>query len=431
MQLNKFCLIGLALSLMFAVTSISAQTKRGAGNVRVKTDAGKIEDVKLYDASYALVIGASAYSKGWQKLPGVKSDMTAVTEALTEQGFTVEKFADPTSENFLPTVNRFVNKHGLQKKHRILIYFAGHGYTETGDDGRKFGYIVPVDAPDPAQDLLGFQQTAVSMDEIETVARKIRSKHALFIFDSCFSGTLLSGTRSPVPAVITIKATLPVRQFISAGAAAQEVPDVSIFRTQFVAGINGEADRNSDGYITASELAAFLEEKVTNYTNGSQTPQYGKIADGALDKGDFIFTVPGSLAPPCKKIGDIKRAEDFDQSKKVQIGGRWGEGVVWNAPPYETGGNLLEYNFNVNCTGEYALSVEYANSNGRVSQIYVNGEYIRDGLSNKTGGWEVNFQKWNNEGSVTLRKGKNTIRFSTRLSTPIPHIRAIRLEPGN
>ncbi|MCY7377262.1 MAG: caspase family protein [Pyrinomonadaceae bacterium] len=77
------------LSLMiFNSVFAFAQQGRGAGNVRVKNEAtGKTEDIKLYKASHALVIGMSDYTNGWQKLPGVKADVAAVQAALEKQGF--------------------------------------------------------------------------------------------------------------------------------------------------------------------------------------------------------------------------------------------------------------------------------------------------------------------------------------------------------
>ena len=83
-----------------------------------------------------------------------------------------------------------------------------------------------------------------------------------------------------------------VRQFITSGSAEESVPDKSIFRDQFLAGIGCEADRNGDGYVTGAELGEFLDERVVNYSHASQHPQYGKIQDPALDKGDFVFKVP-------------------------------------------------------------------------------------------------------------------------------------------
>ena len=57
---------------------IDAQT-RGVG-VRVKNEeTDKTEEVMLYEASYALVIGVSDYTGGWPDLPGVKTDVEAVS----------------------------------------------------------------------------------------------------------------------------------------------------------------------------------------------------------------------------------------------------------------------------------------------------------------------------------------------------------------
>jgi tetratricopeptide (TPR) repeat protein len=291
-------LIGPALLVLLFLSGAPAQTPRGVG-VRVVNERGQAESVKLYDGSYALVIGAADY-KYWPKLSGVRDDVPAVRAILQRHGFKVEELLNPTGEELLSRINKFVNDYGLYADNRLLIYFSGHGYTEVSGDGRKFGYVVPVDAPKPSKDLIGFQQKALTMDEIETAARRIRSKHALFVFDSCFSGTLVSKGDVRVPPIIDYYATRPVRQFITAGADNQEVPDESVFRQVFVRGLEGEADFNKDGYVTGTELATYLQERVTYYRAGAQTPQYGKIRDPRLDSGDFVFTIPDSPPAPNK-----------------------------------------------------------------------------------------------------------------------------------
>jgi hypothetical protein len=126
------------------------------------------------------------------------------------------------------------------------------------------------------------------MVQFETFAKDIQSKHALFVFDSCFAGTIFSTLRDRPPA-IDRKTAEPVRQFITSGNEEQSVPDVSIFRQQLVYGLSGEADLDRDGYITGSELGLFLENTVTNLTGGSQTPVYGKLMDPVLGRGDFVI----------------------------------------------------------------------------------------------------------------------------------------------
>jgi formylglycine-generating enzyme required for sulfatase activity len=160
------------------------------------------------------------------------------------------------------------------------------------------GYIVPRDAPNPHRDQTGFLSKAMDMQQIEVYARRIQAKHALFLFDSCFSGAIFGMTRD-APAHISDKTAKPVRQFITAGSKDQPVPDVSVFRQQFVAALQGEADVDRDGYVSGTELGEFLHRKVVHYTRNAQTPQYGKLRDALLDQGDFVFPLrQPEPAPP-------------------------------------------------------------------------------------------------------------------------------------
>lgn len=275
--------------LLMPLARIKAQTRGVA--VKVKTTDGQTKEVKLYDGSFALVIGESSYTNGWDNLPGVKTDVAQIKQSLSRNGFQVESEINLTSEQLKDRIERFISDYGYLKNYRLLIYFAGHGHTQKSADGRDLGYIIPVDTPLPEKDDIGFRRKAISMDTIQNYARQIEAKHALFIFDSCFSGKLVSREKVTIPPVIQENVSYPVRQFITAGAANQPVPDDSIFRKVFVRGLEGEADRNSDGYITGSELADFLKEKVTNSSDRTQTPQYGKIRDLDLERGDFVFVV--------------------------------------------------------------------------------------------------------------------------------------------
>ena len=284
----------LIFGLFLMPMTIAKAQARGVA-VKVKSSNGQTTEVKLYDGSFALVIGESNYTNGWDNLAGVASDVIAVKQILEIGGFKVETAENLNSSDFDVRIKKFVDDYGFEPNNRILIYYAGHGHTlKSSGDGRELGYVVPVDAPDPSKDEKGFRRKAISMDTIQNYAKEIQAKHAMFIFDSCFSGKLVSRNAIVIPPIIEESVAYPVRQFITAGAANQPVPDESIFRRSFVRGLEGEADRNKDGYITGTELADFLKEKVTNYSNRSQTPQYGKINDVELDKGDFVFVAGNS-----------------------------------------------------------------------------------------------------------------------------------------
>ena len=254
----------------------------------------KGESIQLYNKSYALVIGVSNYTNGWPTLTGVMKDVSDVKSVLESQGFQVVTVLDPKHEELINAYRDFINHYGLDPENRLIIYFAGHGHTIKATYGEEMGYIVPADAPNPNKDKNDFLTKAMAMQQIEVFAKQIQSKHALFLFDACFSGSIFAVSRA-IPENISYKTAKPVRQFITSGSADETVPDESIFKSQFVDGIEGEADVNKDGYVTGTELGEFLQEKVVNYSKGSQHPQYGKIRNPNLDKGDFVFISPNTV----------------------------------------------------------------------------------------------------------------------------------------
>ena len=291
---ERLALVFLVLSA-FALASLAAQSR----GLELRQKDGTL--VGSFKASYALVIGESAYTTGWPKLPGVKTDIQLVAKALSDAGFAVTTKYDLSFVDLKQAYEDFIDTYGLDEGNRLLFYYSGHGHTLKLSGGRDMGYIVPVDVPNPNIDATGFKKKAIPMEQFNTWAKRIEARHALFLFDSCFSGSIFAITRA-VPDNISEKTVRAVRQFITSGSADEEVPDKSLFREQFLAALAGEADRNRDGYVTGAELGEFLDETVVNYSHKSQHPQYGKIQDPALDKGDFVFALPtaakAAASPP-------------------------------------------------------------------------------------------------------------------------------------
>lgn len=280
------------LPILVGTTAIASTgvPDRGLERVPAGETAPALE--RLYGASHALIIGVSQYDNGWTPLPGVKNDVVAVEQALTAAGYQTEVVPSPrTLDELDHAFSDFIHRRGQGASDRLLIYYAGHGHTLPRKlGGAPLGYLVPGDAPDPAVDAGAFDKAALSMKRIEEYALRIQSRHALFVFDSCFSGSIFPRTRS-MPPPISYRATQPVRQFITAGTANERVPDESIFRKQFTRGLAGAADRDNDGFVTGSELGKFLHERVKEESGGRQHPQHGKLNNPDLDKGDFIVRV--------------------------------------------------------------------------------------------------------------------------------------------
>ena len=284
-----FVIILCGAIIFISTTDLRSQTSRGM-KISVRTSAG--EDIELYNASYALVIGNGNYTNGWDPLPGAPQDVKEVAEALKTHDFNVTLKTDLTADEFEDAFLTFVLEHGADENNRLLFYYAGHGYTLPLANAQERGYLVMVDAPEPDIDKLGFVRESVNMETLVGESKAILARHVLFLFDCCFSGTILNARDRVRPESISDNIRHPVRQFITAGRANEPVPDRSVFKTAFLDLIDGRAaEPFRDGYITGAELGLYLKNQVPIY-NEAQHPQYGKIRDPKLDKGDFVFVLP-------------------------------------------------------------------------------------------------------------------------------------------
>ena len=300
---------------LLGLSLISSHLFATTGGIRVTAKEG--QSLYLYKDYHAIVVGISNYEK-WPKLPNAVNDAKEVAAKLKELGFEVKLVVDPTSREMKTVLSEMVYKIGREKNRALLFYYAGHGETETLADKTKMGYIIPTDCPLLEKNPMGFATHAISMRDIESVSMRIRSKHVIMLFDSCFSGSLFALVRE-VPHDITEKSTLPVRQYITAGREDEQVPDKSIFKRCFIVGLEGDADLTGDGYITGSELGMYLSDRVVNYTHRRQHPQYGKINNPDLDRGDFIFVLKAlpkekePAPPPLPPKAVEKTQQDLDQ----------------------------------------------------------------------------------------------------------------------
>jgi formylglycine-generating enzyme required for sulfatase activity len=276
---------------------------QGRGVVHVRDDAGN--QVELYTGSYALVISVADYTDGWPDLPSVPREMDEVGAALTEMGFAVTRVSDPEKDRLRNAFQAFIDAHGYVPGNRLLFFFSGHGHSR--DNGEK-GYLVPTNAPNPRQDETGFLRAALPMSQIHAWCRQMEAKHALFLFDSCFSGSVFKTKALPdTPPHITASTSKPVRQFISAGSANQQVPAKSVFQPLFLRGMRGAADLTGDGYITGTEMGLYLSQQVPTYDSG-QTPQFGKLLDPDLDEGDFVLvsaSEESAVVTPVSTMGTL------------------------------------------------------------------------------------------------------------------------------
>ncbi|MGH9461905.1 MAG: caspase family protein [Vicinamibacteria bacterium] len=282
--------LGVPTNLRGASHRLGPRQNVNRGVITVQTEEGN--PVDLYSGSYALLIGNSEYEH-WDRLQWPTRDVDEIAAVLRELGFETEVHKDLSDQAFRQVMAQFQTNQGREAGARLLVYYAGHGHTVRGTADRSFGYIAMTNTPDPRLDHAGFEARAISMEWFVTYAQKIEARHVLFVFDSCFSGALLNVRAEVTPEPIREFVARPVRAFLTAGRADEPVPDRSIFKTVLLDILEGLIDEPiKDGYLTGDELGLLMKTAIPEYS-AAQHPQYGKIRDPELDKGDFVFVLKG------------------------------------------------------------------------------------------------------------------------------------------
>jgi uncharacterized caspase-like protein len=132
------------------------------------------------------------------------------------------------------------------------------------------------------------------MTNFQDISEAIPAKHVLFVMDSCYSGLALTrgGVSVPSQNYLNEISRREARQMFTAGGADQQVADNgpnghSVFTWTLLQGLDGRADLNGDGVITATELAAYVAPAVSALSH--QTPAFGNLP--GTEGGDFIFNL--------------------------------------------------------------------------------------------------------------------------------------------
>jgi len=266
--------------------------------------------VQPYRDSWAAIIGIDDYAN-WQKLQYAAHDALGVKDLLVQKYnfkpdhiFTLLN-GEATRENVLSLLgDKLADPKMVQREDRVLVFYAGHGATRKLASGRELGYIIPVDAG-----LTDYEGSAISMTNFQDISEAIPAKHLLFVMDSCYSGLALTrgGGALPSQNYLSEISRREARQMFTAGGADQQVADNgpnghSVFTWTLLQGLDGRADLNGDGVITATELAAYVAPAVSALSH--QTPAFGNLP--GTEGGDFIF--------------DLKHETEFLNEDSAQLG---------------------------------------------------------------------------------------------------------------
>lgn len=287
--------------------------------------------------SYAVVIGISEYQNlpPEQQLHFAERDAEAMYSILISPeggNFRAEHVhrlvgAQATLANVRRELEEWLPSIAKEED-RVLVYFAGHGFVVEGTP-----YLAPYDF-----DVSNVEQTAYPMATLGRVfGDKIKARWKVLLTDSCHSGAI-----SPDAEVRTINRSLLdlSRSVFSLTASRDRERSFEsedwggghgIFTYYVVRGMEGAADENRDGIVTADELAEYVRRNVREATGARQNPTSDR---GSFDPNMLLAYIPTNRmaetpAPP--KFGTLIFESNMD-GVEVFVDGK-SVGVVSSGKP--------------------------------------------------------------------------------------------------
>jgi tetratricopeptide (TPR) repeat protein len=287
--------------------------------------------------SYALVVGISKYKNlpdsAQLAFPDRDADDMYTTLISAEGGQfpaeNVHKLINDkaTIENirhelevWLPSVTK--------DNDRVLIYFAGHGFMSQGK-----AYLASYDV-----DLHNISGTAYPMASLGLdIGGKIKGKWKVLITDACHSGAITPETdRAQVnqtlldlqKSLFSLTASRDREQSLESD---QFGGGHGVFTYYVVKGMQGEADTNGDGVVSADELAEYVHTNVRLATGAAQNPTSER---GSFDPDMVLAYNPthvkaANLPPP--QFGNLVIETNMDNTE-VWVDGK-SQGIVNKGTP--------------------------------------------------------------------------------------------------
>ena len=250
--------------------------------------------------SYALVVGISEYKNlpptGQLKFP-YRDAADVYTALISAEG---GQFPAENVHRLLGKQATLANlKHELEEwlpsvtkdDDRVLIYFAGHGFVFEGK-----AYLAPYDI-----DLANVPHSSYPMDQLgRVIGGKIKGKWKVLLTDACHSGAITP--EADAQQVNTSLLQLDRSLFSLTASRDREQSFESdiwggghgVFTYFAVKGIQGEADVDGDGVVTADELGEYVRENVRRETKARQNPTSER---GSFDPNMVLAYNPTRIVP--------------------------------------------------------------------------------------------------------------------------------------
>lgn len=241
---------------------------------------------------FAVVIGVSHYAKGGTQqindLQFADRDARSVLDFLkspagggvTDEDSLLLLDQDATTESVRHALFNFLTKP--QEQDTVVIYIAGHGAPDPNDP-RNIYFLTSDAKPDD------MGATAFPMFELQDVFERIlKAKRVITFADTCHSYGFTGARAGAGSKRVNNLVNQYLQRYASKGQraviTASDISESSfedakwgdghgVFTYFLLQGLEGKADANHDGVVTAGELFSYLKQAVPQATGGKQNPR--------------------------------------------------------------------------------------------------------------------------------------------------------------
>ena len=304
--------------LLFLTALACAQTPDSTRDLKLDKPVQTQPANVTVPRSYALVVGISHYQnlppEGQLQFPERDAESMYTVLISAEGGqFSAQNVhrligAQATLANLRRELEQWLPSVAKDDD-RVLIYFAGHGFVSGGK-----AYLAPYDIS--LKDVAGSAYPMADLGAV--IGSKIHAKWKVLITDSCHSGAITpEADRAQVN-----KSLLDLNQSLFSLTASRDREQSfespkwggghGIFTYYVIKGMEGEADTDGDGRVTADELAEYVHTNVRNDTGGRQNPTSER---GSFDPQMLLAYNPGraqTALKPAAKFGTLVIETNMD-----------------------------------------------------------------------------------------------------------------------
>lgn len=264
---------------------------------------------------FALLIGVDY--EGRLALDYTRQDAIKLGQILESNFGYTTKVLTRKSETTKTAINiAFSDLKNLDASYdQVIVFFSGHGVRD--ENSNEVGYLLPNDV-----DTTNYFLSAIHMSIIQDLSRTLKAKQAMFILDCCYSGIIGSYASMDVSGG---DKTLRSRQILTAGRSGQkarmyEAKELSLYTFYLTRALSRggsflRADSDKDGELTAWDLQAYVQKKVSQETRDKQTPRMYNYTE---DDGIFLFRAKNYQRPAIPIVDSSEKTKDDLSASSVR-----------------------------------------------------------------------------------------------------------------